>query len=231
MKNTRLFPLFMLALFFLSSCADSQMVWKVEDNKPDYARGSQDSSHAKGRPPLEVPPELRRDVEVPMPDKVAVNAARGDVKMSKEEKEAVAGKSVSLDTRLYEISPAAVFSTVLDSMTALNMPVESVDSPSGTITTDWIRKGSVTYMGAAMNVFGGGPVPTRYRFIVRVFRTKDGNAELQVRTLGQKYNNRHWVHAVIKRKVVNELFSAIEERLAPRQPSSAAPEPAAITNP
>ncbi|MDQ6987004.1 MAG: outer membrane protein assembly factor BamC [Mariprofundaceae bacterium] len=212
------------------------MIWKVDDNKPDYARGSQDSSQAKGRPPLEVPPELRRDVEVPMPDEVAVNAARGDVKMTKEEKAAIAGKAVSLDTRLYDVSPAKVFSTALDSMTALNMPVQSVDSPSGTITTDWIRKGTATYMSAAMNVFGGGQVPTRYRFIVRVFRTPDGKSELQVRTLGQKYENRHWVHAAIKRKVVNELFSAVEERLALPSPASTPPEsmssePATITNP
>ncbi len=219
MNPIRLFPLFpvaMLALFFLSACADTQMFWDLNDNKPDYVRGSKDSGQAKGHAPLEIPPELRQKVEVPMPDKVAIDAARGDVKMSKEEKEAVAGKSVSLDTRLYTVNPAKVFSAVLDAMTALNLPVESVDSPSGTITSDWIRPNANTtnsYMGAVTSMFGAGPVIIRYRFIVRVFRTQAGQSELQIRTLGQRFINRHWVNKPLKRKKANELFSAIDERI------------------
>jgi len=216
MKRTSLFSI-MLCMFFLTACSSvPQLLWKVDDDKPDYARGSNDNSQATGRAPLDVPPELRQKVEVPMPDKVAINAARGDVKMSKDEKEAIAGKAVSLDTRLYDASAAVVFSAVLDSMTAINLPVQSVDSPSGTITTDWVRPNANTpnaYLGAVSGMFGGGPVVIRYRFIVRIFRTQTGQTELQVRTLGQQIINKHWVNKPLNRKKANDLFSAIEERI------------------
>ncbi|OIO70544.1 MAG: hypothetical protein COW19_07060 [Zetaproteobacteria bacterium CG12_big_fil_rev_8_21_14_0_65_55_1124] len=208
----------MLIAISLSACSGGGIfkMWEVDDNKPAYARGSTDNPAVEGRAPLDVPPQLRDEVSVPMPDQVAVAAARGDVKMTAEEKEAIAGKAISLDARLYDKSAAEVFSAVVDGMTSLNMPVESVDSPSGTITTAWIRQGSGdagSYMSAAMNVFGGGPMPTRYRFIVRIFRMQDGKTQLQIRTLGQVYTNNHWVFKEIKRKVANELFSATEERL------------------
>jgi len=194
-----------------------QMFWSSDDSKPDYARGSNDNPRtAGGRAPLNVPPELRKQIEVPMPDQVAIDAAQGEVKISPEEKKAIAGKAVSLDERIYDQSPAVVFSAVIDAMTATNFPVDSVDSPSGTITTAWIRADSNNmnvYVGAAMNVFGAGPVHTRYRFIVRVFRMKDGKTQLQIRTLGQQFSNRHWVNKRLKRKVAGELFSAVEERI------------------
>jgi len=216
-----------LSSLSLSACSDGpKMLWAVDDNKPDYARGSDAGPDAKGRAPLDIPPELRNEMSVPMPDQVAVDAARGDVKMSVEEKKAVAGKAVSLDTRLYANTAADVFSNVIDAMTALNMPVESVDSPSGTITTAWVRKNASKqggYMSAAMNVFGGGPQATRYRFIVRVFRMADGQTQMQIRTLGQQFINRHWVFKQLKRKVANELFSAVEERLAPLADKPAVP--------
>jgi len=117
---------------------------------------------------------------------------------------------------VYDHSPAQVFSAVIDAMTALNVPVESVDSPSGTVTSAWIRFDSAnvnSYVGAAMDVFGAGPVHTRHRFIVRVFRMKDGKTQLQIRTLAQQFIQRHWVNKRLKRKVANELFSAVEERI------------------
>ena len=225
MKNIARLSLICYTLL-LAACSEGmpQLFWPVEGNKPDYARGAK-SAQAKGRPPLEVPPELRKEVEVPMPDEVAVNAARGDVKMSPEEKAAVAGKAVSLDTRLYDKPAAEVFSAVLDAMTALNLPVDSVDSPSGTVTTEWVRPNANTpnvYVGTLLNVFGAGPVHLRFRHIVRVFRTKDGKTELQVRTLGQQFINRHWVNKPLKRQAANELFSAIEERLG-NPPKNAVP--------
>jgi len=220
MRYSRLLPVALSALFFLSACAGTKMAWRTGDSTPDYSRSGSDAANAKGRPPLVVPPELREEVQVPMPDQVAIDVARGDVKMSPEEKKAIAGKSVSVDTRLYDASAATVFSLVVDSMTALNLPVQSVDSPSGTITTEWIRKsasGTNAYVSAAMNVFGGGPTATRYRFIVRVFRINPNKTELQVRTLGQVYIANHWHNQQLKRKMANELFSAMEERLGALQ--------------
>ena len=214
--------LFFTSILLFAGCGNGlpQMFWPVEDNKPDYARGSADNPRAKGRAPLDVPPELRNEVSVPMPDKVATEAAQGGAKIDK----SVAGKAVSLDARVYDVAPAQVFSAVVDAMTALNMPVESVDSPSGTITSAWIRHDSSNpnaYIGAAMDVFGAGPVHTRHRFIVRVFRMKDGKTQLQIRTLAQQFMRRHWVNKMLKRKVANELFVAVEERLGAQAPEHA----------
>lgn len=231
MKSTNVLSL-MLCLALLGACSEApKLFWSNDDNKPDYARGSKDGGAADSRVPLDVPPALREEISVPMPDRVAVAAARGDVKMSAEEKEAVAGKAVSLDTRLYDKSAALVFSSVIDGMTSLNLPVESVDSPSGTITTAWVRKDASeasSYFGAAMNAFGmGTPLAIRYRFIVRVFRMPDAQTQLQIRTLGQVYTNRHWVYKEIKRKVADEVFSATEERLGvvSSQPADSVPVP------
>jgi len=190
-----------------------QLFWEVEDDKPAYARSSGNAGSSETRAPLNVPPELREDLSVPQPDQVAVDAASGNVKMSELEKNAIAGKAVTLDARNYEKSPAEVFSAVVDGMTALNLPVESVDSPSGTITTDWVRLSSPTLTSGITGAFGGGPIATRYRLIVRVFRLPDGNTQLQIRSLGQQFANQKWTFKEMKRKVQNELFTATEERL------------------
>lgn len=217
MRRIPLF-IFFASTLLVAGCQGGlpQMFWSVDDNKPDYARGSKDNPRSEGRAPLDVPPELRKDIEVPMPDKVATEVAQGGARIPTREKKMIAGKAVSLDTRVYDQSPAAVFSAMIDAMTALNMPVESVDSPSGTITSAWIRLDSSNpnaYVGAAMDVFGAGPTHTRHRFIVRVFRMKDGKTQLQIRTLAQQFIRRHWVNKMLKRKVANELFVAVEERI------------------
>ncbi len=194
----------------------NNMFYPVESDKPDYARGSKDNPRVEGRAPLDVPPELRNEVSVPMPDKVAAEAAKAGMRTGKINKAMVAGKAVALDVREYDRTPAQVFSAVIDAMTALNMPVDSVDSPSGTVTTTWVRHDSSNanaYVGSVMNVFGAGPTHTRYRFIVRVLRTRQAKTRLEIRTLGQEFTNRHWVNKPIKRKVSNELFTAVEERL------------------
>jgi len=122
---------------------------------------------------------------------------------------------------MYQLTPAEVFSAVVDAMTSLNMPVASVDSPSGIVTTDWIRLGVHT-----MNIFGGGASgATRHRFIVRVYRAKMEEklmTRLEVRVIGQASQDRRWVNQPIKRKVSEELFTAVEEQLT-RMRSTAAP--------
>ncbi len=227
MKRISLIIVMLISAGTLNACIGlpnfGNMFYPVGDNKPDYDRAERGSPVAKSRAPLDVPPELRKDIEVPMPGRVAIEAAKGGDKIAAEEEKAIAGKAVSLDARVYEQHAARVFSAVIDAMTALNMPVASVDSPSGTITTDWIRPNANSpnaYLGAVMNMFGDGPVYTRYRFIVRVFRTSDNKTQLQIRTLGQQFINRHWVNKPIKRKVSLELFSAVEERIGTRVSSA-----------
>ncbi|MDX8404375.1 MAG: hypothetical protein R8K54_08220 [Mariprofundaceae bacterium] len=194
------------------------IMWN-EDDKPDYARtgAGRSSAPAHSRAPLDIPPSLRAEIEVPEADQIAT----GSGSINAAGKKAVAGKSVSLDARTYEVNAAHVFSSVVDAMTALNLPVQSVDSPSGTVTTDWVREDSksksVDYSGLGA-IFGAGDVvlAVRYRFVVRVLRQKvdEGvRARLEIRTIGQAFMNKHWVDLVLKRKVSDELFSAVEERL------------------
>lgn len=194
------------------------MAWSVDDKTPAYA-SSHSGAQAQGRPPLDVPPSLRNDIEVPMPDKVATTIATKSTAITPAHKQAVAGKAVSLDARRYDFTPAQVFSAVVDAMTALNLPVASVDSPSGTLTTDWIGKNvntANTNVGVSniLGMFGQGKArKVRYRYIVRVLRTGAGKTQMEVRTLGQALTN-HWFNAPMKKKVANQLFSAIEEQLA-----------------
>ena len=217
MKRASLLSLSILLSIFLASCSnDYQMFWPTEDNKPDYAQGGERSSGAASRAPLDVPPELRDEIEVPDPGEIATKEGV----MKSEDKELVAGKSVALDAKIYEKSAAEVFSAVVDSMTALNLPVQSVDSPSGTLTTDWVRQESVgnQAVGTFTDMFGAGsPRALRYRFVVRVLRQAMGETQvtrLEVRTVGQAFIGRGWVNQTMKRKVSDELFSAVDERLS-----------------
>ncbi len=215
------FSLLSTALIFtlgLTACSDRAFFYSNEDaNKPAYEQGGQQSGSADSRAPLDVPPQLMGDVEVPSPGEIATKSGR----MSSADKKLIAGKAVSLDAKVYETSAAQVFSAVVDSMTALNLPVQSVDSPSGTLTTDWIRQASVEANVASSvfsGMFGGDGVQAfRYRFVVRVLRQKVEEAEvtrLEVRTIGQAYINRAWVNRQVVRKASDELFSAVDERLS-----------------
>jgi len=204
-----------LSVLFLSGCDRELLVpWEAGSDKPAYAQGSGGSKGAESRAPLDVPPELRDDVEVPNPDGVATANGAG---YSSEEKSQVAGQAVSLDGRVYQQDAATVFSAVVDAMTALNLPVQSVDSPSGTLTTDWIKKSTDATAAMFGGMFGGETVlAIRYRYVVRVLRQKAEAGEmtrLEIRTTGQAFVNRQWVDRPIKRKVADELFAATEERL------------------
>jgi uncharacterized lipoprotein len=222
MKYSLRFLTLMIAIFGISACADmpSLIQWHDDEDKPAYAQGSDQSlPGAASRAPLDVPPVLRGEVEVPAPDKIA-NGNGSLISPAGPDKKLVAGQAVSLDARIYESSAAEVFSAAVDAMTALNMPVQSVDSPSGTLTTDWIRQNSVSAnatISAMGSLFGGGVQGVRYRFVVRVLRQKAEASEmtrLEIRTIGQAFINRHWVNRPIQRKVADELFTAVDERLS-----------------
>ena len=195
----------------------SLVQWHDETEKPDYSKGTSSSAEAESRAPLDVPPSLRGDVEVPTPSEVASD--KGE--LPKVVKKSVAGKAVALDAKLYEADAAVVFSAVVDAMTSLNMPVQSVDSPSGTVTTDWIRQNSVSTKvatSALSGLFGSDGIEgLRYRFVVRVLRQKieeKVQTRLEIRTVSQAFINRHWVNKPIQRKVSNELYSAVDDRLS-----------------
>ncbi|MDQ7012232.1 MAG: hypothetical protein Q9M29_10445, partial [Mariprofundaceae bacterium] len=201
MRQTTISLLLFLTLL-LSACGRDmpQLFWDTGAGKdePAYARGAPGAAGATSRPPLDVPPDLRGTVEVPMPEKIAGRPQAGDAVIRNKP---VAGKAVSLDARVYDQPVDVVFSAAVDAMTALNLPVASVDSPSGTVTTDWVRHDANTKNTSALDLgglFGQETVRAiRHRFIVRVLRLKTEAGEktqLQIRTLGQIFVNRHWVN-------------------------------------
>ena len=217
MKHFSLLSMALISALGLTACSDRSFFYSNEDaNKPAYEQGGERGVSADSRAPLDVPPQLMGDVEVPSPGEIATKSGR----MSSADKKLVAGKSVSLDAKVYESSAAQVFSAVVDSMTALNLPVQSVDSPSGTLTTDWVRQASIeSNVGISVlsGVFGGDGIQAfRYRFVVRVLRQKIEDmavTRLEIRTIGQAYINRSWVNRPVVRKASDELFSAVDERL------------------
>lgn len=215
LKNTlRMIPL----LALLTSCVEGmpQLFWETDDKTPDYARSMGTAkTQAEARKHLEVPPELRARIGVPMEDQVAVQSSEA---LPEKYRQAVAGKAVSLDARVYPVTAADVFSATVDAMTSLNLPVDSVDSPSGIVTTDWVRKGANNASMAAMFGYTSGTI-TRHRFIVRVFRLHQETpaSKLEIRMLGQSYENGHWVNKPFKRAPGEELFQRIEEVLGLKQ--------------
>ncbi|PJA33143.1 MAG: hypothetical protein CO187_02440 [Zetaproteobacteria bacterium CG_4_9_14_3_um_filter_53_7] len=198
-----------------------KLFWDTDEGRgtgPAYAKGGAvDSAGDNPRAPLEVPPELRAELEMPEAGQTSSNAAQVPVQY----RQAVAGKAVALDARLYDVQPNQLLSAVVDAMTSLNLPVGSVDSPSGIVTSDWVRKGSSNdgLMGLG-NIFGASSSVYRYRFIVRVFNADAGNSRLEVRTLTQSYQNSHWVNKPANIKLSADLFDAVEKQLGlmPAQP-------------
>jgi len=200
----------------LTGCmnSDTKLLWGVNEgaNKP------QKKVKVASRPPLEVPPGLQGKIEVPHADQIGVQQA-----MPSHIAKSVGnidGKQVALDARVYKQPIATVFSSVVDAMTALNLPVQSVDSASGTITTDWVRKS--TNKGAIGSLLGGGGIlAIRYRYVTRVLHQDIGEGDavksmtrLEVHTVSQAYKNKRWQDKKLARRYSEELFSRVGEMLA-----------------
>jgi len=198
---------------------DTKFAWGVDEGK--NASASSPNVVAASRPPLDIPPSLLGKVEMPHAEDVAVNKAP-----PKRVLEAIAGKQVALDAKIYDQPAATVFSAALNAMTALNLPVISVDSASGTLTTDWVRRDSKS--AGIMNILGGsGVLAVRYRFVARVLnqamKTESGVdkrvTRFEIHTVAQAYKNNHWSNTELVRRYANELFARVDENLA--QPSDA----------
>lgn len=220
MKNIRLLLTLLVTAILLASCGDRAFVYWHDDDKPDYAKSGQATGKAAKREPLDVPPELRAKLKLPESESIASNV--DEKVLPKKYQEAVAGKGVSLNARMYSQTPAEVFSAVVDAMTSLNMPVDSVDSPSGIVTSDWIRRGVNSLNIGALFGDNSNKV-TRHRFIVRVYRAmmeEKQMTKLEIRVLGQALQSQRWVNRPIKREVTKELFVAVEEQLTRMQAES-----------
>jgi len=193
-----------------------QLFWELEDpnSSSSSTYGAKATAKTPARAALELPPELRADIELPMANKVGSNQT--EEHLPKKYRQAVTGKAVALDARVYDAPADQLFSAVVDAMTSLNMPVDSVDSPSGIVTTDWVRKGSHNN-SMLSGLLGGKSEITRHRFVVRVFRIKtEGSAKsrLEVRTLLQVFSNRHWMNSTMKRQESEAFFTTVEEQLS-----------------
>jgi len=208
-----------LAVLALSGCInkDTKFMWAVGEGK--------DTSHAakqvvaESRPPLDVPPSLLGKVSMPHAEQIAVAKV-----MPKRIEKSIAGKQVALDAKVYEKPASDVFSAVLDAMTALNLPVQSVDSASGTLTTDWVRQRSKS--ASYVSVLGGsGVMAVRYRFVTRVLNQSmkgdDGIdktvTRFEIHTVAQAYKNNHWSNTTLARRFAKELFSRVDENLTAKQ--------------
>jgi len=210
---SKIFAIVMLASLAGCSGGMPKLFWDADEGAGKPSAHAQ--IKAEARPVLDVPPSLRGQVSVPDAESVAVKQA-----MPERYKKSIAGKAVALDARVYDLPTGAVFSAVIDAMTSLNFPVQSVDSASGTVTTDWVRQGvdSSVITSAFNSLTGTGVQATRHRFVVRVLRqaTESGvdKSRLEIRTLAQVYQNKHWQNKKLLRKKADELFVAVEERLA-----------------
>jgi len=211
--SSKLLPIVALALLTGCSGGMPKLFWSGDEGVGKPASQTQIKSEV--RPVLDVPPSLRGQISVPDAESVATQKT-----MSERYKKTIAGKAVALDVREYDVAVGSVFSAVVDAMTALNLPVQSVDSASGTVTTDWIRKDadSSSIMSTFNSLTGSGVQATRHRFVVRVLRNTadDGKqaSHLEVRSMAQVFQNKHWTNKKLKRQFADELFSAVEERLA-----------------
>lgn len=203
-----------VVVMLLTGCMSggTKMLWSSDEGAGKGSTRAQLKSES--RPALDVPPSLRGEVAVPDAGAIAVQE-----NVPERYKKVMKGKQVALDARLYDAPTGVVFSSVIDAMGALSLPVQSVDSASGTVTTDWIRTDSNNpSVNSLFNAFGGGgPQAIRYRYVTRVLRetSKDVvKTRLEIRTMGQVFNNGHWINKKLTRKRADELFSRIEEMLA-----------------
>ncbi len=225
MKPMIKYTTLLMILFTTSACANRQMFWDVDDKSGSQPSifGTKSTPVAENRAPLELPPELRADIELPMANAVSSNSSNEAV--SEKYRQAVTGKKVALDARVYDAAADQTFSAVVDAMTSLSMPVDSVDSASGIVTTDWIRKGAYNN-NLIGNLIGSSGKLTRHRYVVRVFRVKNEQqpqSRLEVRTLLQGYTNGHWVNTAMNKKHAEAFFVTVEEQLGRLQGNKAAP--------
>ena len=205
-----------VAVLGLTGCVskDTKLFWAAGEG--GKASTVEKKVVAESRPPLDIPPSLLGKVDMPHAEQIAV-VKRMPKRISKK----ISGKQVALDSKIYDRSSADVFSAVLDAMTGLNLPVQSVDSASGTITTDWVRKRSKS-ASYSSTMGGSGVMAVRYRFVTRVLnqsmKADDGVDKIvtrfEIHTVAQAYKNNHWSNAKLARRFAKELFSRVDENLS-----------------
>ncbi len=192
-----------LALIFLAGIALTACAMKMPTlwSDSDSSRGEKATSVSGDR--QNALPEGRAAASVPLPGLIATKPPGLD--------KVFAGRMVAVDSRIYDASVDRVFSAVIDAMTALNIPVKHVDSPGGTISTDWVFQNADS---TTITLEAGKRVTIRYRFYVRVLPVQGTGIRLEIRTLAQQRIRDDWTPIRFKRKVSTELFDAVRDQLA-----------------
>ncbi|ATX83016.1 hypothetical protein Ga0123462_2182 [Mariprofundus ferrinatatus] len=187
----------------LSACGGMpKLFWEA-----DGGQGAQQDSDLQGEAShaqTAASPESRSGYVMPVAGVVGSKAGA----MPEAYKGMLAGRAVTLDARTFNAQPGRVLSSVVDAMFSLNIPVDVVDSPNGIITSDWVREGEndPTFQPSIIGF-------TRHSFVVRVVAESEGSSMLEVHTIGQEYVSSQWEDRPLKRKVSEELFSAVDELL------------------
>jgi len=189
-------------LLLLSACNGMPKLFWDDEDGPAYAGGS---GNEEGQMPLDVPP--------PLFEKTSSDTDSSQV--SAGYKQAVAGKAVALNVREYAVDAATLFSAVEKALVSLDIPLTSVDMPSGIVITDWVKK-TPEDSGMFANLMGdSSPRAIRHRYIVRVFRLEGAgeNSRLEVRTLNQEYRSIRWVNTSKHSAEGVGLFSEVERQI------------------
>ena len=215
----RYFLLFLMLLMFAACSGMPQLFWNMDEDHGGKASvgDAPVDSNEESRVAPEMSPEFYAESELPMAGDIGASADAD--RLPEKYRKAMADMAVTLDTRLYDARPDQVFSALVDAMISLNLPVNAVDSPNGIVTSDWVRKGENNPNMLDTSGVRGDPA-TRHRFIVRIYRASTetgGKTRLEVRVLGQAYEGKQWVNRQLKRKVSEELFTAVDEQLTRMQ--------------
>ena len=197
--------LFFSCLLSFSACSQMpnmpNIFWDSENAQyePDHA----DAGVKPVKPP-EISPELHTNRTLPMAGDIAA-AASAD-KLPEKYRRLLAGHDFTLEKRSYEPPVADLFSAIIDAMTSLNIPVQSVDSRHGIVTSDWLRKGENDLNMPGIRGY------TRHRFIISVVPV-GAEFSMEVRTIGQIFKQKHWMDKRLRRNASLELFIAVDEQL------------------
>ncbi len=177
-------------LLLFSACSQMpdmpNLFWDTEDaqHEPDTVSPGR---NAEPQPALTdgVSAELRTDRQLPMAEQIGKAAIAG--KLPQQYRTLLGDDAITVDARSYGRTVAELFSAVIDAMTSLNIPIESVDSPNGVITSGWIGKGENDLTMPGIKAY------TRHRFIIYIYRSggKSGDmSRMEVRVPGQLYEKR-----------------------------------------
>ena len=194
-----------ILILALSACSGMpQLFWNDDGQNPQASDSEASVGEGRAHAPVKVSKEAGEAYELPAAEGVAT---RADGPLPERYGKLLEDRAVTMDSHPFDAQRGKLFSAVVDAMYALNIPVDTVDSSNGVITSDWVRQGD-NNPNFTPSLFHN----TRHRFVIRVNEV-GGKSNLEVHVIGQEYEGRQWVDQPLKRKVSKELFDAVGEQL------------------